>query len=91
MPNEETQPPEEGKLVGKIAHYFGNIGVAVIELSDALKAGDTIRIVGGAADFTQAVESMEMDHKKIETAKAGDSVGLKVGQKIREGCKVYKI
>ena len=69
MPNEETQPPEEeGKLVGKITHYFGNIGVAVIELSGVLKAGDTIRIVGGATDFTQAVESMELDHKKIETA-----------------------
>ena len=91
MPNEETQPPEEGKLVGKITHYFGNIGVAVIELSDVLKAGDTIRIVGGATDFTQAVESMELDHKKIETAKAGDSVGLKVDQKIREGYKVYKV
>ena len=92
MSNEETQPPgEEGKLVGKIAHYFGNIGVAVIELSGVLKAGDTIRIVGGATDFTQAVESMELEHKKIETAKAGDSVGLKVDQKIREGYRVYKI
>jgi len=91
MPNEETQPPEEGKLVGKITHYFGNIGVAVIELSDVLKVGDTIRIVGGVTDFTQAVESMELDHKKIETAKAGDSVGLKVDQKIREGYKVYKV
>ena len=91
MPNEETQPPEEGKLAGKITHYFGNIGVAVIELSDTLKAGDTIRIIGGDTDFTQAVESMEMDHKKTETAKAGDSVGVKVDQKIREGYKVYKV
>ncbi len=91
MPNEEPQVPEEGKLVGGITHYFGNIGVAVIKLSDALKAGDNIRIVGGDTDFTQAVESMEIEHKKIETAKAGDSAGLKVEQKVREGYKVYKL
>lgn len=90
MPNEEPLP-EEGKLIGKIAHYFGNIGVAVIELSDTLKAGDNIRIIGGETDFTQTVESMEVEHKKVEEAKKGDSVGLKVDQKVREGYKVYKL
>jgi translation elongation factor EF-Tu-like GTPase len=90
MPNEESLP-EEGKLIGKITHYFGNIGVAVIELSDTLKAGDNIRIVGGETDFTQAVESMEVEHQKVEEAKTGDSVGLKVDQKVREGYKVYKL
>jgi len=88
---EKPQFSEEGKLVGEITHYFGNIGVAVINLSDALKVGDNIRIIGGATDFTQAVESIEVEHKKIETAKAGDSVGLKVEQKVREGYKVYKL
>jgi len=90
MPNEEPIP-EEGKLVGRVTHYFGSIGVAVLELTDTLKAGDTIRIVGGETDFTQTVESMEIEHKKVETAKAGDSVGLKVGQKVREDYKVYKL
>lgn len=88
MPEETL---EEGKLIGEIAHYFGNIGVAVIGLSDSLKVGDTIRIVGGETDFTQTVESMEIEHEKVETAKSGDAVGLKVSQKIREGYKVYKI
>ncbi len=83
--------PEEGKLIGKISHYFGNIDVGVIELSDTLKVGDTIRIIGGETDFTQTVDSMEIDHKKVQEAKKGDSVGLKVGQKIREDYKVYKI
>ncbi|TET84648.1 MAG: hypothetical protein E3J36_00750 [Candidatus Nealsonbacteria bacterium] len=90
MPNEEPLP-EEGKLIGKITHYFGNIEVAVIELSDTLKVGDNIRIVGGETDFTQIIESMEVEHKKVEEAKKGDSVGLKVGQKVREGYKVYKL
>jgi len=82
---------EEGKLIGKISHYFGNISVAVIELSDALKTGETIRVVGGETDFTQEVDSMEVDHKKVEKAKKGDSVGLKINQKVREGYKVYKM
>jgi len=88
---EEIPLPEEGQLIGKITHYFGNIGVAVIELSDTLKVGDTIRIVGGTTDFTQEVTSMEIEHKKVETAKPGDSAGLKVNQKVREGYKVYKV
>lgn len=82
---------EEGKLIGKIGHYFGNISVAVIELSDTLKIGETIRVVGGETDFTQEVDSMEVDHKKVEKAKKGDSVGLKINQKVREGYKVYKM
>ena len=88
MPEEKT---EEGKLIGRITHYFGNIGVAVIELSGKLKAGETIRIVGGETDFDQVVESMEVDHKKVKDAKKGDSVGMKVEQKVREGYKAYKV
>lgn len=88
----ENNPPEEGKLIGKISHYFGHIGVAVIELSGPLKVGDEIRIVGGEeTDFNQTVDSMEFEHKKIDKAKKGDSIGLKVNEKIREGYKVYKV
>ena len=79
------------KLIGKISHYFGNISVAVVELSDSLKLGDKIRIVGGETDFEQEVKSMEVEHKKIKKAKKGDSVGLKVKEKVREGYRVYKI
>lgn len=82
---------EEGKLIGKITHYFGNIGVAVIELSDSLKVGDAIRVVGGETDFEQTVDSMEVEHQKVQEAKRGESVGFKVTQKVRDGYKVYKV
>ena len=81
----------EGKLIGQVAHYFGNIGVAVIKLSDKLKSGDTIRIVGGETDFTQEIDSMEVEHEKIKEGKKGDSVGLKIDQKVHEGYRVYKV
>ena len=86
-----NETPEEGKLIGKVTHYFSKIGVAVIELSDNLKVGETIRIIGGVIDFTQTVESMEIEHEKVKEGRAGDSVGLKVSQKVREGYKVYKL
>ena len=88
----EEIPPEEGKLIGKITHYFGKIGVAVLDLKGPLSVGDTIRIVGGEdTDFNQKVESMEVEHEKVEKAKSGDSVGLKIKEKVREGYKVYKV
>jgi putative protease len=86
-----NEVPEEGKLIGKVTHFFSHINVAVIELSDILKVGDTIRIVGGETDFNQKVDSMEIEHAKVESAKPGDSVGMKVEQKVRDGYKVYKV
>ena len=83
--------PEEGKLIGKVTHYFSHISVAVIELSENLKVGETIRIVGGETDFNQIVDSMEIEHEKVKVAKPGDSVGTKVDQKVRDGYKVYKV
>jgi putative protease len=83
---------KEGKQIGRVTHYFGNIGVAVIELTDKLKVGETIRIVGGEdTDFEQKVESIEVEHEKIKEAKKGNSIGLKVDQKVREDYKVYKV
>lgn len=83
---------EEGKLIGRVTHYFSNIEVAVVELLSPLSIGETIRIVGGeATDFEQTVDSMEVDHKKVKKAKKGNEVGLKIKEKVREGYKVYKV
>jgi translation elongation factor EF-1alpha len=81
----------ERKLIGKITSYFSKIGVAAIELSNTLKVGDTIQIIGVNVDFTQEVESMEIEHEKVKEAKKGDLIGLKVKEKVREGDKVYKV
>jgi len=89
---EKDKSLEEGKLIGKVTHYFSKIEVAVIELSGSLSVGDTIRIVGGEdTDFTQTVDSMEIEHEKMKKAKKGDVVGMKVKDKVREGYKAYKV
>ncbi len=80
------------KLIGKITHYFSNIEVAVINLEFPLKDGDSIRITGGEeTDFKQRVKSMQIDYKKVRSAKKGDSVGIKINEHVREGYKVFKI
>ena len=76
--------------VGHVSHFFTRINVAVVELSAALAAGDTILIKGPTTDFGQAVGSMQIEHENIERAEAGQSIGLKVEQRVREGDIVYK-
>jgi translation elongation factor EF-1alpha len=83
---------QEGKLIGEITHYFSNIEVCVIKLAGILKEGDIIRVTGGEnTDFTQEIKSMQIEHEEVKSAKKGDSVGLKIKEKVREGYKVYKI
>jgi len=77
------------KPVGKITHYYDKIGVAVVELDKALKVGSTIKIVKGDTEFTQAVDSMQIDRKEVKSAKKGDSIGLKIDQPIRPGAQVF--
>lgn len=79
------------KVIGKVSHYYTNIGVGIIELSGALKVGDTIRIKGTTTDFTQNVESMQVEHKNVAEAKKGQGIGLKVTSHVRGGDVVFKI
>ena len=81
----------EKKLIGKIIHFYPKISVVVVELEDTLKVGDKISIERESGFFEQAVESMQIEHKNIQEAKAGDAIGLKVIENTREGAKVFKI
>ena len=80
------------KEIGKVTYYFGNIGVAGIEISEsALSIGDTIHIKGHTSDFTQTVDSMELDGEAIQQASAGQCIGIKVIEHAREHDTVYKV
>jgi len=81
----------EKKYIGKVSHFYPKISVAVIDLEDSLKKGDKISIEGSTTNFSQIVESMQIEHKDVEIANAGNSVGLKINERAREGDKVYKI
>ena len=79
------------KEIGKVIHYFDKAMVAVVKLTDQLAVGDTVKFARGESEFTQTVESMEVNYEKIQTGKAGDEVAIKVSEETHEGAKVYKI
>jgi hypothetical protein len=76
--------------IGKITHFFSKICVAVIELKKPLKVGDTIAVKGPTTDFEQKVDSMQIEHKNVQSADVGQSIGLKVAERVRETDIVYK-
>lgn len=78
--------------IGKIAHYFSKINVGVLELSKGkLQIGDTIHIKGHTTDLYQKVESMQVEHKPVDSAQPGETVGLKVESPVRENDLVLKV
>ena len=79
------------KQIGMITNYFSKIGVAVVELTGTIELGDEIRVVGGDREFTQTVESMQIEHEPIERAEAGQEVAVKLEQKARANDFVYKL
>jgi len=79
------------KEIGKITHYYGNISVGIIELSDNLKVGESIHIKGHTSDFTQNIDSMQIEHATVSEAGLGDAIGVKVSQKVHPGDKVFKV
>ncbi len=79
--------------IGEVAHFFGKINVAALKLSGELKIGDRISIENkdGTVVLQQNVTSMQIEHKSVESAKAGDDVAIKTSGKVHPGNLVYKI
>ena len=82
---------ERLEQIGAIRHFYGKLGVAVIDLTAKIVVGDTVRVKGATSDFTQKVDSMQIEHANVQNAGPGQSIGLKVKEKVREGDLVYKI
>ena len=79
------------KELGKVIHYFDKAMVAVIRLEDKLSVGDNVKFVYGENEFSQTVDSMEVEHEKIQSAGKGEEVAVKVEQRAKEGTRVYKV
>jgi putative protease len=82
------EKPEE---IGKITHFFSKINVAVVELTAPLNVGDKIHVMGPTTDFEQTVDSMQIEHENVKAAEKGQSIGLKVKERVRENDTVYKV
>lgn len=78
--------------LGKVSKYFGHIDVAAVEVEDAsLKVGDLLHFKGHTTDFQQKVKSMQIEHDPVEEANPGDSIGIKVAERVRPNDAVYKV
>jgi translation initiation factor IF-2 len=76
--------------VGRVSHFFAKINVAIIEVEEPISVGDRIFIKGPTTDIEQTIESMEIEHEKVQQAKSGQSIGMKVNARVRENDIVYK-
>ena len=78
-------------IIGKVSDFFAHPVVAGIELTGALKIGDKIHIKGHTTDLEMTVGSIQINNEQVSKAKRGDSVGIKVSERVRDGDLVYKI
>ncbi|MFA5079761.1 MAG: translation elongation factor-like protein [Dehalococcoidia bacterium] len=77
--------------IGLIVDFFARPVVAAIQLTGELNVGDKIHIKGHTTDMEVVVDSMQIHNQNVSVAKAGDSVGIRVTDKVRHGDKVYKV
>jgi translation elongation factor EF-1alpha len=83
-------PAEE--RIGIVTHYYTHLSVAIIMLeTGSLRAGDVVHIKGHTSDFTQPVQSMEVEHVHVDEVRPGQSFGLRVKEHAREHDVVYKV
>ena len=81
----------EGKRIGEVTHYYDRINVAVIKLTNPLKLGDQVHFLGQGSDFLQEISSMELEHKKIKSAKKNQEIAIKVSKPVKKRTVVYLI
>jgi hypothetical protein len=90
MPGPAAQPRED--RIGVVTHYYSHLSVATLRLeSGTLRVGDVIHIHGHTTDFTQRVESLEVNHQPATEVGPDDDFGLKVIEHAREHDVVYKV
>jgi selenocysteine-specific translation elongation factor len=77
--------------IGIVTDFYAHPVVAAIDLTDSVKIGDTLHIKGHTTDLVVPVESLQIDHQAVTAAQAGQSVGLKVPERVRHGDHVYKV
>mgnify|MGYP001610320825 CR=1 FL=1 len=78
-------------FLGKVINYYSHLRVAILVLEAPLAVGDTIRIKGHTTDLTQRIDSLQVAYQSVQSASAGEGIGLKLADKVRAGDAVFKI
>jgi len=87
------QPVPAEQRIGVVTHYYSHLSVAALQLDPGatLRAGDVIHVLGHTTDFSQRVESLEVDRKSVLEVGPNDDFGLKVADHAREHDVVFKV
>jgi len=81
--------PRTDKPIGEVTHYYGNLGVAIVKFSKDVPAGTSVTFQGATTDFSQNLDSIQLEHKDVMLAPKGKEVGVRVKKKVREGDRAY--
>jgi hypothetical protein len=84
-----AKAPKAPKHIGKVTHFYTEIGVAIVKFNKKVPVGAELHFLGATTDFKDTAKSMQYDHKPIEAAPKGKEVGIKVKKRVREGDKVH--
>ena len=79
------------EVIGKVSDFFVRPVVAGIDMTGTLKVGDKIHIKGHTTDIEMEISSMQIDNANVSEVKKGDSVGIKVPDRVRAGDTVYRV
>lgn len=85
-----SQGHDPEQAIGTVTHYFSHLSVAAVALTDTIKVGDRIHVVGHTTDLEQMVDSMEVEHEKVESAGPGDDVALRVSDHVRDHDLIFR-
>lgn len=78
--------------IGKVTHYYDKIGVAVVEVTNQpLKVGDTVKVSGHDKEFTETLDSLQVEHKQVNEVPVGESCGVKLKEPAKEGDILYLV
>jgi putative protease len=80
-----------GILIGEVTHYYDHLGVAVLALTENVRVGDTVHLLGHSTDFQQPVHSLQIAHQPVEEGGPGQEVAMKVERRVHPHDKVYRI
>src|SRR3989338_2207101 len=88
---EAKEKEKKEEAIGEVTHFFGHVPAAAVKLKKPLKIGETVHIKGHTTDIIIQIGSMQVNHKPVQAAKKGESIGIQVSQKCREHDVVYKV
>ncbi len=78
--------------VGVVIKFFTKPGVAALKITKgSIKKGDILKYKGHTTDFNEEIKSMEIDNQPVDEARVGDTIGIKVEERVREKDVAYKV